>query len=43
MLLLGGDACVPVLELDGTQISSERGPVAKKLQELLLKDKTTAA
>ncbi len=32
VMLLGGNACVPVLQWDDTKISSEPGPIAKNLQ-----------
>lgn len=35
VLFLGGEECVPVLEWDGKVMASEKGPLARLLQDYL--------
>ena len=39
IMLLGGDFLIPILKLDGMEITKEPGKVARTLQEFLLNDK----
>ena len=38
-MLLGGDFLIPILSLDGMEITKEPGIIARKLQEFLINDK----
>ena len=39
IMLLGGDFLIPILSLDGLEITKEPGIIARKLQEFLINDK----
>lgn len=43
MMLLGGDHCVPIIELDGVSIGSgSTGPISSRIRSFLIKDHYSA-